>query len=142
MQHATSSGYLSATSGAWRCPQLQHVNSSFDPPQFYVPWNFHERSPGVYKWDGEADVERFLDICQSLGLNVSVHVLCANGRINVMYRLDILLPAKLHYAQLAGAGAAAAGPLHLRRVGLWWLPLVAGLLQGKPHCPLLGVWGS
>ena len=39
--------------------------------QFYVPWNFHERSPGTFKWDGEADVERFLDICQSLGLNVS-----------------------------------------------------------------------
>lgn len=36
----------------------------------YVPWNFHERSPGTFKWDGEADIERFLDIAQSLGLNV------------------------------------------------------------------------
>jgi beta-galactosidase GanA len=38
--------------------------------QMYVPWNFHERSPGVFKWDGEADIEHFLDIAQSLGLNV------------------------------------------------------------------------
>ena len=38
--------------------------------QLYIPWNFHERMPGEFKWDGEADVERFLDICQSLGLNV------------------------------------------------------------------------
>ncbi len=38
--------------------------------QLYVPWNFHERSPGTFKWDGEADIERFLDIAQELGLNV------------------------------------------------------------------------
>ena len=38
--------------------------------QLYIPWNFHERSPGTFKWDGEADIERFLDIAQELGLNV------------------------------------------------------------------------
>ena len=38
--------------------------------QLYVPWNFHERSPGTFKWDGEADIEHFLDIAQELGLNV------------------------------------------------------------------------
>ena len=26
----------------------------------YLFWNFHERTPGVFKWDGEADVARVL----------------------------------------------------------------------------------
>ena len=38
--------------------------------QVYVPWNFHEPTPGVYKFDGFADVERFLSLCQELGLYV------------------------------------------------------------------------
>ena len=46
--------------------------------QLYIPWNFHERSPGTFKWDGEADVERFLDICHSLGLNVRLCQACGS----------------------------------------------------------------
>lgn len=38
--------------------------------QFYVTWNLHEPQPGVYKWDGFGDVERFLEIANDLDLMV------------------------------------------------------------------------
>ncbi len=38
--------------------------------QTYVPWNLHEPSPGVYKWDGIADLTGYLDLAARLGLNV------------------------------------------------------------------------
>jgi len=34
----------------------------------YLFWNFHERTPGVFKWDGEADVVEFCKIAQEEGL--------------------------------------------------------------------------
>ena len=42
--------------------------------QLYTPWNFHERAPGKFTFEGFADVERFLDIAQDLGLNVLLRV--------------------------------------------------------------------
>ena len=38
--------------------------------QTYVPWNLHEPSPGVYNWEGTADLTGYLDVAASLGLNV------------------------------------------------------------------------
>ena len=38
--------------------------------QTYVPWNLHEPSPGVYKWDATADLTGYLDLAARLGLNV------------------------------------------------------------------------
>ncbi|MGD0038526.1 MAG: beta-galactosidase, partial [Bacteroidota bacterium] len=34
----------------------------------YLFWNFHERTPGVFKWDGEADIAEFCKIAQEEGL--------------------------------------------------------------------------
>ncbi|MFW0715123.1 beta-galactosidase [Pedobacter sp. N23S346] len=34
----------------------------------YLFWNFHERTPGVFKWDGEADIAQFCKIAQEEGL--------------------------------------------------------------------------
>lgn len=36
----------------------------------YVPWNFHEPEKGVYRFEGMADVERFVRLAQELGLYV------------------------------------------------------------------------
>lgn len=38
--------------------------------QTYVPWNVHEPSPGVYNWEGTANLTGFLDVAANLGLNV------------------------------------------------------------------------
>ena len=34
----------------------------------YLFWNFHERTPGVFKWDGQADVAEFCKIAREEGL--------------------------------------------------------------------------
>lgn len=34
----------------------------------YLFWNFHEQVPGVFKWDGEADIVEFCKIAQEEGL--------------------------------------------------------------------------
>ena len=52
------------------------VQSAIDAPssdallQTYVPWNLHEPSPGVYNWEGTADLTGYLDVAARLGLNV------------------------------------------------------------------------
>lgn len=38
--------------------------------QVYVPWNFHELSPGKYNFEGDADLTQFLKIAQKQGLLV------------------------------------------------------------------------
>ena len=34
----------------------------------YLFWNFHERTPGIFKWDGEADAAEFCKIAKEEGL--------------------------------------------------------------------------
>ncbi len=38
----------------------------------YVPWNFHEPKPGRFRFDGMADIARFIRIAGELGLHVIV----------------------------------------------------------------------
>ena len=38
----------------------------------YVPWNFHERTRGRFRFDGRRDMERFLALAQETGLDVIV----------------------------------------------------------------------
>ncbi len=55
---------------------MRNAHASLTPNtlQLYTPWNFHERTPGKFTFEGEADIERFLDIAQDLGLNVLLRV--------------------------------------------------------------------
>lgn len=36
----------------------------------YVPWNYHEESPGRYTFSGDRDVEHFLQLAKDIGLLV------------------------------------------------------------------------
>ena len=38
--------------------------------QTYVPWNYHETTPGVYEFDGDKDLVQFIKIAQEIGLLV------------------------------------------------------------------------
>ncbi|MBW5448520.1 beta-galactosidase [Cohnella sp. CFH 77786] len=38
----------------------------------YIPWNFHEPEPGRFRFDGMADVEKFIQTAGELGLHVIV----------------------------------------------------------------------
>lgn len=38
----------------------------------YIPWNWHEPREGRERWDGDADLDRFLRLCRQYGLYVIV----------------------------------------------------------------------
>ena len=38
----------------------------------YIPWNLHEPEPGIFRFDGMLDVERFIRLAQELGLYVII----------------------------------------------------------------------
>ncbi|MBN1622317.1 MAG: beta-galactosidase [Endomicrobiales bacterium] len=38
----------------------------------YIPWNWHEQEEGVYKWDGDQDLPKFLDLCKKYDLYVAL----------------------------------------------------------------------
>jgi len=44
----------------------------FNAVETYVPWNFHEPKPGSFRFEGMADIERFIQVAGELGLFVIV----------------------------------------------------------------------
>ena len=49
-----------------------------------MPWNLHEPRPGELVWSGFADLERFLQLAQSVGLLVLLRpgpYICAEARL-------------------------------------------------------------
>ena len=54
----------------WR-ERLELVRESgYRAVDVYIPWNFHETTPGVYDFSGPRDVARFLDLAAAEGLHV------------------------------------------------------------------------
>ncbi|WP_437032836.1 beta-galactosidase [Streptomyces sp. enrichment culture] len=94
----------------------------------YVPWNFHERTPGDIDFDGGRDLERFIRLAQDEGLDVIVRpgpYICAewdNGG----------LPAWL--TDTPGMRLRTSHPPFLHAVSRWFdtvIPRVAGLQHGR-----------
>nr|WP_199617480.1 beta-galactosidase family protein [Paenibacillus alkalitolerans] len=53
--------------------RLQKLKAcGFNTVETYVPWNFHEPKPGQFRFDGMADIERFIRTAGDLGLFVIV----------------------------------------------------------------------
>lgn len=52
----------------WRDRLLKLKAMGLNTIQFYVPWNFHERVPGEFTWEGEADLEGFIQEIQDAGM--------------------------------------------------------------------------
>ncbi|MDE7395162.1 MAG: beta-galactosidase, partial [Clostridiales bacterium] len=46
------------------------VSAGYNTVDVYFPWNWHELEPGVYRFDGDADVDEFLKICADRGLMI------------------------------------------------------------------------
>ena len=40
----------------------------FNTVETYIPWNLHEAKQGEFCWQGQLDIEHFLDLAQDLGL--------------------------------------------------------------------------
>lgn len=56
----------------WRDRLLKLKACGFNTVETYVPWNFHEPKPGQFRFDGMADIERFVQIAAELELYVIV----------------------------------------------------------------------
>uniref|UniRef100_A0A1A7WEN0 Beta-galactosidase n=1 Tax=Iconisemion striatum TaxID=60296 RepID=A0A1A7WEN0_9TELE len=54
----------------WRDRLLKMYMGGLNAIQTYVPWNYHEESPGQYNFSGDRDVEYFLKLAQDIGLLV------------------------------------------------------------------------
>uniref|UniRef100_A0A1A8KHW9 Beta-galactosidase n=1 Tax=Nothobranchius kuhntae TaxID=321403 RepID=A0A1A8KHW9_NOTKU len=54
----------------WRDRLLKMYMGGLNAIQIYIPWNYHEESPGQYNFSGDRDVEYFLKLAQDIGLLV------------------------------------------------------------------------
>lgn len=59
---------------AWQRHYQCNIVQLFRGLQLYVPWNYHERFPGEYTWDGMADVFSFIELIQELDMLVLLRV--------------------------------------------------------------------
>uniref|UniRef100_A0A3B4TBX5 Beta-galactosidase n=1 Tax=Seriola dumerili TaxID=41447 RepID=A0A3B4TBX5_SERDU len=54
----------------WKDRLLKMYMAGLNAIQTYIPWNFHEESPGRYSFSGDRDVEHFLQLAKDIGLLV------------------------------------------------------------------------
>ncbi|CAL8331462.1 unnamed protein product [Lota lota] len=54
----------------WKDRLLKMYMAGLNTIQTYVPWNFHEPSPNQYIFNGDRDLENFLQLAQDIGLLV------------------------------------------------------------------------
>ncbi|GAA6214800.1 beta-galactosidase isoform X2 [Lates japonicus] len=54
----------------WKDRLLKMYMAGLNAIQTYVPWNYHEESPGRYSFSGDRDLEYFLQLAQDIGLLV------------------------------------------------------------------------
>ena len=65
---AGSIDYFRLPAEDWRPQLLRAKRGGLNMIAFCVAWNFHEREEGVFSFEGDTDLGRFLDICQDLEL--------------------------------------------------------------------------
>uniref|UniRef100_A0A3Q3SH13 Beta-galactosidase n=2 Tax=Mastacembelus armatus TaxID=205130 RepID=A0A3Q3SH13_9TELE len=54
----------------WKDRLLKMYMAGLNAIQTYIPWNYHEETPGLYNFSGDRDVEYFLKLAQDIGLLV------------------------------------------------------------------------
>ncbi|KAM7009766.1 beta-galactosidase [Tautogolabrus adspersus] len=54
----------------WKDRLLKMYMAGLNAIQTYIPWNYHEESPGRYSFSGDKDLEYFLQLAQDIGLLV------------------------------------------------------------------------
>ncbi|XP_023123854.2 beta-galactosidase [Amphiprion ocellaris] len=54
----------------WKDRLLKMYMAGLNAIQMYIPWNYHEESPGRYSFSGDRDVGYFLKLAQDIGLLV------------------------------------------------------------------------
>ncbi|GLU14323.1 hypothetical protein SLE2022_308990 [Rubroshorea leprosula] len=97
--------------------------------QTYVPWNLHEPNPGKLVFEGIADLESFLKLCQKLDLLVLLRAgpyICGEWDLGGFPAWLLAIEPALRLR--------SSDPAYLQLVERWWgilLPKVAPLLYGN-----------
>ncbi|MER7512681.1 beta-galactosidase family protein [Streptomyces lavendulae] len=127
--------YFRVHPGQW-ADRLERVAAlGLNTVDTYVPWNFHERTPGDLRFDGPRDLERFIGLAGRAGLDVIVRpgpYICAewdNGG----------LPAWL--TGTPGMRPRTSHPPFLAAVARWFdalIPRIAAL-QARHGGPVVAV---
>ncbi|KAL0019729.1 hypothetical protein WJX77_006458 [Trebouxia sp. C0004] len=117
----------------WRDRLLRVRSMGLNTIELYIPWNYHERYPGEYTWDGMADVFSFIELIQELEMVVLLRVgpyICAEWDFGG-------LPWWLGSSQIVGGGKMhlrSSDPDYLEHVDRWFdvlLPKVAPYLYQR-----------
>ncbi|KAL0030525.1 hypothetical protein WJX79_001635 [Trebouxia sp. C0005] len=117
----------------WRDRLLRVRSMGLNTIELYIPWNYHERYPGEYTWDGMADVFSFIELIQELEMVVLLRVgpyICAEWDFGG-------LPWWLGSSQVVGGGKMhlrSSDPDYLEHVNRWFdvlLPKVAPYLYQR-----------
>lgn len=62
--------YSRVPSAYWRDRLEKMYAAGLNSVQTYVPWNYHEDQPGMYDFQGERDISKFIQTAQDVGLLV------------------------------------------------------------------------
>ncbi|OHS93327.1 Beta-galactosidase [Tritrichomonas foetus] len=62
--------YFRQLPSQWENTLKKMANGGLNTIQTYVAWNLHEPTKGNYNFEGMADLDKFLDLCEKLGLYV------------------------------------------------------------------------
>lgn len=54
----------------WKDRLLKMYMAGLNAIQTYIPWNYHEQSPGQYNFSGDRDLQYFLQLAQDIGFLV------------------------------------------------------------------------
>ncbi|WP_197034734.1 beta-galactosidase [Glycomyces sp. NRRL B-16210] len=106
----------------WEARLAQVRATGYRAIDVYLPWNFHETSPGVWDFEGRRDVGAFLDLAREAGLAVIARpgpYICSEWDGGA-------LPAWLGLE--AGLRLRQAEPRFLAQVGRWFdraMPILA-----------------
>uniref|UniRef100_H3C259 Beta-galactosidase n=1 Tax=Tetraodon nigroviridis TaxID=99883 RepID=H3C259_TETNG len=52
----------------WKDRLMKMYLAGLNAIQLYIPWNYHEESPGLYNFSGNRDLEYFLQLTNDIGL--------------------------------------------------------------------------
>ncbi|XP_042488565.1 beta-galactosidase 17 [Macadamia integrifolia] len=113
----------------WKDRLLRAKALGLNTIQTYVPWNLHEPQPGEWIFEGIADIESFLKLCQELGFLVMLRAgpyICGEWDFGGF-------PAWLLAVEPA-LRLRSSDPAFLQLVDKWWtvlLPKIAPLLYNN-----------
>uniref|UniRef100_H2V6V3 Beta-galactosidase n=1 Tax=Takifugu rubripes TaxID=31033 RepID=H2V6V3_TAKRU len=52
----------------WKDRLMKMYMAGLNAVQLYIPWNYHEESPGLYNFSGNRDIQYFLQLTNDIGL--------------------------------------------------------------------------